>query len=152
MWLTWGDIQNTSESEYVQSTWRREWHPTPIFLPGEFHGQRSLAGYSPWGCKESDTTEQLTHTPLENTEVLYFLTKIIFLGSWNPSFDLGSNKRVSCTDPEGEVVKDGNVIFASTLDPWTTWVWTAWIPFICRFLKIYTYYSTAWSELRWFQG
>ena len=32
------------------------------FLPGEFHGQRSLAGYSPWGCKELDTTERLTHT------------------------------------------------------------------------------------------
>ena len=32
--------------------WRREWLPTPVFLPGEFHGQRSLAGYSPWGCKE----------------------------------------------------------------------------------------------------
>ena len=36
--------------------WRTEWQPTPVFLPGEFHGQRSLAGYSPWGCKESDTT------------------------------------------------------------------------------------------------
>ena len=33
---------------------------TPVFLPGEFHGQRSLVGYSPWGHKESDTTEQLT--------------------------------------------------------------------------------------------
>ena len=31
-----------------------EWLPTPVFLPGEFHGQRSLAGYSPWGRKESD--------------------------------------------------------------------------------------------------
>ena len=31
--------------------WRREWLPTLVFLPGEFHGQRSLAGYSPWGCK-----------------------------------------------------------------------------------------------------
>ena len=31
--------------------------PTPVFLPGEFHGQRSLVGYSPWGCKELDTTE-----------------------------------------------------------------------------------------------
>ena len=40
--------------------WRREWQSTPVFLPGEFHGQRSLAGYSSWGCKESDTTEQLT--------------------------------------------------------------------------------------------
>ena len=34
--------------------------PTPVFLPGEFHGQRSLAGYSPWGHKESDRTERLT--------------------------------------------------------------------------------------------
>ena len=40
--------------------WRREWQPSPVFLPGEFHGQRSLAGYSPWGCKVSDTTELLT--------------------------------------------------------------------------------------------
>ena len=39
--------------------WRRERLPTPAFLPGGFHGQRSLAGYSPWGTKESDTTEQL---------------------------------------------------------------------------------------------
>ena len=39
---------------------RREWQPTPVFLPGEFHGQRSLVGYSPWGHKEWDTTEQLT--------------------------------------------------------------------------------------------
>ena len=36
---------------------RRAWQPTPMFLPGESHGQRSLAGNSPWGCKESDTTE-----------------------------------------------------------------------------------------------
>ena len=38
----------------------QKWQPTPVFLPGEFHGQRSLVGYSPWGCIESDTTEQLT--------------------------------------------------------------------------------------------
>ena len=37
-----------------------DWLPTPVFLPGESHGQRSLVGCSPWGCKESDTTEQLT--------------------------------------------------------------------------------------------
>ena len=39
--------------------WRRKWQPTAVFLPGEFHGQRSLVGYSPWGRKESDTTERL---------------------------------------------------------------------------------------------
>ena len=37
--------------------WRKEWLPTPVFLPGEFQGQRSLVGYSPWGCKELDATE-----------------------------------------------------------------------------------------------
>ena len=37
--------------------WSREWLPTPVFLPGEFHGQRSLVGYSQWGHKESDLTE-----------------------------------------------------------------------------------------------
>ena len=41
--------------------WRREWQPTPVFLPGESHGQGSLAGYSPWGLKESDMTEALKH-------------------------------------------------------------------------------------------
>ena len=40
-------------------SWRREWLPTPVILPGEFHGWRNLAGYSPWGRKESDTTERL---------------------------------------------------------------------------------------------
>ena len=42
--------------------WRRKWQPTPAFLPGESHGQRSLAGYSPLGPKELDMTEWLTHT------------------------------------------------------------------------------------------
>jgi len=40
--------------------WRRKWQPTPVFLPGEPHRQGSLAGYSPWGCTESDTAEQLS--------------------------------------------------------------------------------------------
>ena len=43
--------------------WRRKWQPTLVFLPGKFHGQQSLAGYNPWGCKESDMTGWLsTHT------------------------------------------------------------------------------------------
>ena len=39
--------------------WRRQWHPTPVLLPGKSHGWRSLVGCSPWGREESDTTEQL---------------------------------------------------------------------------------------------
>ena len=41
--------------------WRREWLPTPVFLPGGFHGQNSLAGYSPQGQKELDSTEMTEH-------------------------------------------------------------------------------------------
>ena len=40
-------------------SWRRKWQPTPVLLPGESHGRKSLVGYIPWGCKESDTTERL---------------------------------------------------------------------------------------------
>jgi len=48
---------------------------TPVFLPGKFHGQRSPVGYSPWGPKELDTTEQLTHTQpwLTLCQVLFFM-------------------------------------------------------------------------------
>ena len=42
--------------------WRRQWHPTPVLLPGKSHGRRSLVGCRPWGCYESDTTEWL-HFP-----------------------------------------------------------------------------------------
>ena len=47
---------------YTLKSRRRNWQPTPVFLPGESHGQRKLAGYNPWGLKELDTTERLTHT------------------------------------------------------------------------------------------
>ena len=42
--------------------WIREWQPTPVFLPEKFHGQRSLVGYNPWGCREWDMIESHTHT------------------------------------------------------------------------------------------
>ena len=45
---------------------RKKWKPTPAFLPGKSHRQRSLVGYSPWGHKESDTTEQLSTAQLMN--------------------------------------------------------------------------------------
>ena len=40
--------------------WSRKWQPTPVFLPGEFHEQRNLVGYSPWGRTEMDTTVRLS--------------------------------------------------------------------------------------------
>ena len=56
--------------------WRRKWQPTPIFLPGKSYRQRSLADYSLWGWKESDTTEQLTHIIETNMYQLYLDEKV----------------------------------------------------------------------------
>ena len=52
------------KNPWVRKTpWRKKWQPTPVFLPGEFQGQRSLASYSPRGHKELDKTERLTYIP-----------------------------------------------------------------------------------------
>ena len=54
-------MQETRFNPWVRKIpWRREWQPATVFLPGDSHRQRSLVGYSLWGCKELDTTEQLT--------------------------------------------------------------------------------------------
>ena len=47
------------QPQAIQHHWRRKWQPTPVPLPRKFHGWRSLVGYSPWGHKELDMTEQL---------------------------------------------------------------------------------------------
>ena len=53
---------------------------TPVFLPGESHGQRSLAGYSPWGCKELDMTEVTEHARIH-----FPVSNVLgTLGSWQP--------------------------------------------------------------------
>ena len=58
MWETWAPTMFDPWAGKIP--WRREWLSTPVFLPGEFHGHRSLVCYSPWGHKELDTTEWLT--------------------------------------------------------------------------------------------
>ena len=54
--------------------WRRAWQPTPVFLPGESHKQRSLVGYRPWGPKESGTTEPLKRPSIHARIVPFLLT------------------------------------------------------------------------------
>ena len=54
-----GGVSSIFCSVLVISFWRRQWPPTPVLLPGKSHGWRSLVGCSPWGRKESDTTERL---------------------------------------------------------------------------------------------
>ena len=51
--------------------WRKAWQPTPEVLPGQSHGQRSLVGYSPWGHKESDTTEVTQHKRMHKELLSY---------------------------------------------------------------------------------
>ena len=53
---------DSSKFEWNGANRRRKWQSTPVFLPGKFHGQRSLADYSPWVLKELDMTERLTNT------------------------------------------------------------------------------------------
>ena len=60
------------------SMYGRKWQPTPIVLPGEFHGQRNLAGYSPWGRKESDMPQQL---PLTHSCNFTFFVNLFLKGS-----------------------------------------------------------------------
>ena len=52
--ITWSHLKQS----HIMG-WRRQWHPTPVLLPGKSHGQRSLVGCSPWGLEELDTTERL---------------------------------------------------------------------------------------------
>ena len=53
--------------------WSKKWQPPPVFLPGKFHGQRSLVGYCPWGHKEWDMTEQLsTHSYIHKADSLSY--------------------------------------------------------------------------------
>ena len=54
---------NTFDPWVRKSPWNRKWQPTPVLLLGKFHGQRSLAGYSPWGHKELDITEHAHNVP-----------------------------------------------------------------------------------------
>ena len=62
-WLRGKNLPSGDTGEWVRSlgqedSWRREWQPTAIFLPGESHGQRNLAGYSPSGCKKIRHSER----------------------------------------------------------------------------------------------
>ena len=77
--------------------WSRKWQPAPVFLPGKFHGQRMLAGYVPWSCKELDRTERLNtqHTQVPSWSLFHSIlfqskkkrekermyTKAVYLGN-----------------------------------------------------------------------
>ena len=85
------------------SCWRRQWHPTPVLLPGKSHGQRSLVGCSPWGREESDMTEQLP---------FHFSLSCIGEGNGNPL-------QCSCL----ENPRDGGAWWAGVYGVIQSWTW-----------------------------
>ena len=71
--------------------WRRTWQPTPVLLPGESHGRRSLVGYSPRGHKESDTTERLHfHFQCQMQHLVEYQTVTVegFIGNMRSAYSL----------------------------------------------------------------
>ena len=118
--------------------WRRKWQPTSALLPGKSHGQRSLAGYSPWGRKESDTTERLHFSfqvsivaLLLSTEISvkinkhWYFTPLVGVsittsnyGSWRPIPAKGSHQRT--LEPVGSPWSLFGSLQRDTLVPVTT--------------------------------
>ena len=74
-----GDIRLGFDPRVGKNPWKRKWQATPVPLPGESHGQRSLAGYSPWGHKQSDMTEVTEHTGMPPKNATKRITQALFL-------------------------------------------------------------------------
>ena len=87
--------------------WRRQWHPAPVLLPGKSHGRRSLVGYSPWGCEESDVTEWLP---------FHFSLSCIGEGNGNP---------LQCSCRENP--RDGGAWWAAVCRVAQSQTWLKWL-------------------------
>ena len=96
-WLRWQRIHLLMQETWVgMIPWRRKWQPTPEFLPGESHGQRSLGGHSPWSLKRAGHDWL---TSLLGTDAMIF---VIWMLSFKPTFSLSSftfDKRLFSSSP-----------------------------------------------------
>ena len=97
----------TSRSLFTFVHWRRQWQPTPVLLPGESHGRRSLVGCSPRGRKDSDTTERLP-----------FHFSLSCIGEGN-----GNSLQCSCL----ENPRDGGAWWAAVYGVAQSWTWLKWL-------------------------
>ena len=91
----------------IQGSWRRQWHPTPVLIPGKSHGRRSLVGCSPWGREESDTTERL-----------HFHVSLLCIGEGN-----GNPLQCSCL----ENPRDGGAWWAGVYGVAQSWTRLKWL-------------------------
>ena len=89
-------------------TWRRKWQPTPVFLPEGSHGQRSLAGYSPWGHTKLDTTEATQHACTNHLEIpcLEILIQWVSEGPKNLHFNKDSKSQFSLIGTQNSIILD----------------------------------------------
>ena len=108
----------------MKCSWRRQWHPTPVLLPGKSHGRRSLVGCSPWGRKESDTTEQLP---------FHFSLSCIGEGNGNPL-------QCSCL----ENPRDGGAWWAAVYGVAQSRTWLKWLS---SSKGSFISFSIAWIEV-----
>ena len=98
--------RSSSDSWVHKIPWSRKWQPTPVFLPGKSHGQRSLAGYGPWGPKESDMTEHTCTNrvhdlgwPWPASSSRRILVPGIEVGSWQWEHEILATDQWSVTRP-----------------------------------------------------
>ena len=92
-----GDVTDVFDPWVGKVPWRRAWQPTPVFLPGESHGQKSLASYSLWGHEESDMTEWACTYSVRVERTCWFMTATAGLhGPPTPSL---RQRQQDCRDP-----------------------------------------------------
>ena len=101
------DVMKINLNSVKSVTWKRKWQPTPVFLPRESCGQRSLVGYSPWGLEESDVTKQL-----------YFHFSLSWTGEGN-----GNPLQYSCL----ENPRDGGAWWAAVYGVAQSQIWLRWL-------------------------
>ena len=107
----WVNILSSFLYSYAQK-WRRQWHPTPVLLPGKSHGWRSLVGCSPWGREELDRTERLH---------FHFSLSCIGEGNGNPL-------QCSCL----ENPRDGRAWWAAVYGVAQSWTRLKWLSSVLR--------------------
>ena len=91
----------------VKIPWRRKWQPTPEFLPGKSHGQRSLAGCIPWGPKESHRTQQVNNNNYKTTSKG---PSFFFLGSFFLNLSNSRSTVIKSSQTTKQCTKTGHVV------------------------------------------
>ena len=136
--------------------WRRKWQLTLVFLPREFHRQRSLVGYSPRGCKELDTAEWLTHTPLiwkpdlsgilklKEEETIKKKKNDLSVLSYTLSYSVLCVRHCSEVPCESQMLRDNPLIYS--LIPYNTLIIYIYLLFIFVIITLVLFIFYKWGN------